>query len=175
MPDSCASCFFFRAQDSANVCARNAPRLPLGVGQSMRWPPVQSTEWCGEFSVDDPLVYYGNNVPWVDYVPVITPAAGAITAYTINAARSKRIGTTVYYYLDFTITNNGTGSGYVKATLPYISSYQMPGSGVDAVTNVTLQPRTAIAASELYLTDALGAYPTTGTPFRLAGSYETPA
>jgi parallel beta-helix repeat protein len=57
-----------------------------------------------------------------DYVPVVTSAAGTITAYTVNSAKYYEVEKMVYYTADVTIDTNGTGSGQVRVTLPIAAS-----------------------------------------------------
>lgn len=45
MPDSCATCFYFRTD---GTCRFNAPFLFPGSGG--RWPAVNPTDWCAEFN-----------------------------------------------------------------------------------------------------------------------------
>lgn len=58
-----------------------------------------------------------DNVAWTTYTPVVTPAGGAITAYTATG-RWKKIGKTVYVETDVVITTVGTASGNMIVTLP---------------------------------------------------------
>ncbi len=56
-----------------------------------------------------------------DYIPVITAGSGTVTSYTINRAKYCIIGNFTFICLDFTITDIGTASGYLLATLPFVA------------------------------------------------------
>ncbi len=54
------------------------------------------------------------------YTPTVTPSAGAITS--VNAAGSYQVfGDGVYFTVTINIPTNGTGSGFINATLPPIT------------------------------------------------------
>jgi len=55
---------------------------------------------------------------WLNYTAVVTPGAGAITSYTTPAARFLIVGKDLHLMVRITITNNGTGSGDVRCTVP---------------------------------------------------------
>lgn len=77
---------------------------------------------------------------WFNYLTVVTPSAGAITSYTIQAAKYRCNGLRMDYILDFTITANGTGAGSVRATFPAAIVNGLGGSGREnAVTGNQLQ------------------------------------
>jgi hypothetical protein len=49
----------------------------------------------------------------ISWTPTITSSGGVITSLVINRSAAFRVGQLVYAYLDFTITNAGTGSGSI--------------------------------------------------------------
>jgi hypothetical protein len=55
---------------------------------------------------------------WRTYTPVFTASAGALTSTVITEAKYVQIGKTVFVRLNFTITNKGTASGVLYASLP---------------------------------------------------------
>lgn len=55
---------------------------------------------------------------WQAWSPTITSSAGTITTVTLNAGKFCRVGRLIKGILDFTITTNGTGSGYLIITYP---------------------------------------------------------
>lgn len=55
---------------------------------------------------------------YFNYTPTVTSSAGTITSTSITHASFFMIGKTVSVRASISITNNGTGSGYLKATLP---------------------------------------------------------
>lgn len=54
----------------------------------------------------------------IGFTPIIATTIGALGAYTINQAFYFVNGVLVIVFLDFTITNNGTGAGVLTATPP---------------------------------------------------------
>lgn len=54
---------------------------------------------------------------WTAYSPTVTSAAGSITSYS-TSCRYVQIGKIVIASGNINITNNGTGSGFIKATFP---------------------------------------------------------
>lgn len=56
--------------------------------------------------------------------PAITPAAGAITSYSVSTATYTRIGRLVTASVRFTITDAGTGVGGLDITLPFAAGTQ---------------------------------------------------
>jgi hypothetical protein len=58
------------------------------------------------------------------WTPVVTPAVGSITSYTIDSATYTKIGRFVMATTRFTITNAGTGVGGLDITLPFTAGTQ---------------------------------------------------
>src|SRR5687768_17034436 len=58
--------------------------------------------------------------PWTAYTPSVSAGVGAFGSASATG-RYTQIGKTVLFSLAATITNNGTGSGYVIVTLPVAS------------------------------------------------------
>lgn len=71
--------------------------------------------------------YSGNNdkirgVARRNYVPTIASSTGTLTTVTVNSAEFDYANGIVNVALDFTIVDNGTGSGSLTASLPILSS-----------------------------------------------------
>jgi hypothetical protein len=71
--------------------------------------------------------YSGNNdkirgVARRAYTPTIAASTGTLTTVTVNSAEFNYDNGIVNVALDFTIVNNGTGSGSLTASLPILSS-----------------------------------------------------
>lgn len=69
----------------------------------------------------------GYEAAWTAYTPTVTAQTGTLTTVSATGA-SLTIGKTVLLVINITITTNGTGSGWIKATLPATSA-----SGVNVV------------------------------------------
>ena len=67
---------------------------------------------------------------WDTWSATISSSGGTITSSTVAVARYQRIGKTIIAAFDFTVTNAGTGSGFLGVTLPV----QVSASGTGAVT-----------------------------------------
>ena len=55
------------------------------------------------------------------YNPTITAATGSLTTVSATGNYTK-VGRLVTFAVDITITNNGTGAGNIRSTLPFASS-----------------------------------------------------
>lgn len=105
---------------------------------------------------------------WTSYTPTLTSSAGTITSYTVNAARYMQVGKLVHLHFDVTITNNGTGAGFLYLTIPHTTSRINMGIGRETATTgyaFTAQldgPRLALFR---YDNGYIG-----GTGYRLCGS-----
>ena len=85
-------------------------------------------------SVSAPLSVTGGNLTidlsgyqpisgaWTNWTPTITAAAGTLGSTSINVARYIQVGKTVSLFLDFQITNVGTGIGVIFFTVPVPAS-----------------------------------------------------
>lgn len=85
--------------------------------------PISYNSGTGAVSLTTPLaVSFGGTgdtgTAFTTFSPTVTASAGTITSSTVNAARYKTIGKLVIAQWDVSITNNGTGSGHVRFTLP---------------------------------------------------------
>jgi hypothetical protein len=56
------------------------------------------------------------------WTSTITSSSGSITSYTLNRAVYVKIGNTVYFNVDVSITNVGTASGALRFTLPFTTT-----------------------------------------------------
>ena len=59
---------------------------------------------------------------WTPWTPTVTASSGTLTSTTVNTARYTRAGKTVTAFFDITITNAGTGGGFLLVTLPVAAS-----------------------------------------------------
>lgn len=100
------------------------------------------------------------------YTPVVTASSGAITSYT-SSGRFTRVGRMVTAVLTFKITNIGTASGAIIATLPSSTDAGIVyiGAGRDDNTGNMVQGRviTAIPGSIYFATYANASIAATNT------------
>lgn len=114
---------------------------------------------------------YWKNVPFdtsalTDYVtgtytPVVTPSVGAITTYTATGEYT-RIGRLVTVTVNIDIADNGTGAGYIVATLPTglasaTTNFQVGSGRENAVTSDMLQ--VLGVGADLHILTYDGVYP----------------
>jgi hypothetical protein len=59
---------------------------------------------------------------WTAWTPTITSSVGTITSTTINMARYTKAGKTITAYFDITVTNAGTGAGFLQISIPITAS-----------------------------------------------------
>jgi hypothetical protein len=108
------------------------------------------------------------------WTPVVTASAGAITSYT-SSGRYTRVGRMVTAVLTFKLTNAGTASGAIIATLPFSSDAGITyiGCGRDDNLGSMLQGRviTAIPGSVYITTYANASIAVTNTEVFLTIQY----
>lgn len=90
-------------------------------------------------------ISYGNPVDfpeWFGFMATISSSVGTITSYIVSNAIFKIDSKILSIVLSFTITNNGTGSGSVRFTIPFTLTTQVLGYGREnAATGNQLQVR----------------------------------
>jgi len=100
------------------------------------------------------------------YTPVVSATSGTITTYVINNATYTKIGRAVQVNVYFNVSNNGTGSGKVKCTLPFATNSDNAAAGGGREIGHTGRGiSTQAGGSVNYLTIAEtvdGGYPTSG-------------
>jgi hypothetical protein len=119
---------------------------------------------------------------WTNYIPTVFSSTGSITSYTAGG-RYKIIGKTCQFRAWATITNNGTGAGYLIITLPLQALFAGAGSGTPLFVAMKTNPAPAYACmasladyanpsdASIYKYD--GSYPvTTGDGVIVEGQFE---
>jgi hypothetical protein len=105
-----------------------------------------------------------------NYTATVTPSTGAITSYTINLAAWTVTRGRLTVDFNFTITNNGTGGGYLKVSWPIAATAANIGSGVEvAVTGSLLNNYANTGLGCFTLTTYANAYPG-GTNYQIIGT-----
>jgi hypothetical protein len=117
----------------------------------------------------------GYEAAWTTYVPVVSAFGGTITTSSATG-RYLKIGKTVIVSMIVTITTNGTGSGFVKATLPFTAGsgqYGLAGRE-NASTGAMLQGFITAAATTVAIFKYDGTYPGgSGFELTVSGAYES--
>ncbi len=110
---------------------------------------------------------------WTAYTPTITSGTGTLTT-TSATGRSLVVGKLAFVQMRIVITTNGTGGGFISATLPNATpaSYILAGRE-NALTGKMLECHAASVANiAIFFYD--GTYPgADGAVLLISGCYET--
>jgi len=109
---------------------------------------------------------------WTNWTPTITAGGGTITSTTINTARYAQLGKTIFLQIDITITNNGTGTGSVRVTLPpgkTARNTQQVGAGRETANTGAMLQFSLDSTSGFFITTYNNGYPG-GNNNRITGS-----
>lgn len=125
----------------------------------------------------------GDSGAWTVYTPTIvaqTPGGTPPTfTLTSNGNRSKTHGKTVFLEVDFTVTAAGTGTGYIKVSLPATSAvHNYTGTCYDYANTAsqgTASITTGVSQTDLIIWRAAGTtFITTGSALVCGITYEIP-
>jgi len=171
---------WFGVTDSWTYASASTINVPSGAaaiyqaGDKIRWKQGGGYKYGVMLSVADTLItiivntdHVVENSPITDiaisrvhkplswplyfnFASVITPGAGSITSYTVNSAKWIASGSEIEYIFSVTITNNGTGSGYIRATVPAATPVYCNGNGRE-VANTGYQLSVTFASSMSYV------------------------
>jgi parallel beta-helix repeat protein len=114
-----------------------------------------------------------NTTGYLSYTPIIASSSGTITSYTSEGFYYE-IGKMVFFTLSAVITNNGTGSASLTATLPFPNSTtQTTVSGREnGVTGYTLNGIIGASSNTVNVTTYINSYPaSTGANVIVTGFY----
>lgn len=114
---------------------------------------------------------------WTPYTPTVTSTGGSITTVSIATGAYKQIGKTVLFRANVAVSNNGTGSGFLKVTLPVTAnSGQVSFSGLNSTSIANLSViMDGTSTTLFYVATNAGAYPiTVNQPLVFSGTYEVP-
>ena len=106
------------------------------------------------------------------YTPTITSEIGAITANTVNLAEFRTLGDVVYIKLSITITDAGTGAGYLQVTLPTTSGGAQMLNGRETLTGAQLQGQVTGASQVLIRKYDTSSAIATGAQIIVSGMYK---
>ena len=125
---------------------------------------------------DGKVISYNLNTSYSldgSFTPIVTASSGAITSYTSNGY-CKRVGELVYFSVNLTVTNNGTGSNSIVISgLPYNASDSTALIGREnALTGTLLQGFISQGSSQITVRTYNNAYPVaTNSVIFLTGVY----
>ena len=86
---------------------------------------------------------------WAAWSPTISSSIGTITSSTVNIARYTKAGKAITAYFDVTITNAGTGAGYLHISIPVTASASGGGHAFGQEVAITSKAVTGGIASGL--------------------------
>jgi hypothetical protein len=105
------------------------------------------------------------------WTPVATARSGSITSYTSSGTYTK-IGDRVFYSLQITLTDNGTGTVLIDVSLPFVVGAVSGGAGQNVNTAFGLSGSSGVGLANLALSRSDGAYPgVTGNTLRVFGNF----
>lgn len=105
------------------------------------------------------------------WTPTVTSSSGAITSYTASG-NYTRIGNRIFFSVQVTITDNGTGAGLIDISLPYTAGAFSAGSGQNASTSWGINGNIGTGGTVIRVTRSDAAYPAaSGNTLRMFGSY----
>jgi hypothetical protein len=115
----------------------------------------------------------GASTAWTAYTPTIAPSAGAFTS-AAAAGRYKIVGKTTLFSITITITTNGTGSGFISATLPSTTVSRALFIGRNDTAGTWLGAAANAAANSVGIVTLANAYPgADSTVLVVGGVYES--
>ncbi len=112
---------------------------------------------------------------WTAYTPNVSAAAGTITTVGARSGRFLKVGKTVFFSVDVTITTNGTGSAALFIDLPpFVAQGVNNAVGREgAVTGKTVTGQTLAASGVLTVQFYDNTYPgADGAHVQMTGVYE---
>lgn len=114
------------ANDEYHVIGRFAATLSAGAGYTWSLPGFTPLNL-----IQHPI-HESRVKTWA---PAISSGGGVPTSWTITASNYLIRMSTIYAWLDLTVTNKGTATGLLVASLPFLTSALAGGGGTDANTS----------------------------------------
>ena len=108
------------------------------------------------------------------WTPTITAYSGTLTTTSSSDANYTRVGNVVTFSVVLTVTNNGTGAGYLIFTLPFSGSKGYASAiGINTSSGVTVSGSSDSSnPSTMYMQKTDGTYPiASGQSLRVTGTY----
>lgn len=144
--------------------------------QDIVWASGGAALSLGAAAWDNETCAVGVNpgAPARTWTPTFTSSTGAITSYTVSTARFEDLGGQVRFDVSVTITDNGTGSGSLRMTLPKTPSFPFTASGWNSTTQRGVGLVWSSGSTATLLLHSNGAYPVaTGDTLRISGTFST--
>jgi|GEM_PF-6978247 len=115
------------------------------------------------------------NAPWIAFTPTVTSSAGAGLVTAGRSGKYRKIGKSVFFQINWNITNNGSASGFLVVSMP-IAAASGEGSthiGVErAIGGKALRGYIDGSSSSISVLNFDGTYPgVTGGVYNISGSY----
>ena len=108
------------------------------------------------------------------WTPTIAASTGTITSTSDISGTYTKIGNRVFFELAFSIVTNGTGSGFITATLPIVngaSNFVCVGA-INSGGSEALYGVAAGGGTQIFINTAVGAYPgANGRSYTMSGNY----
>ena len=165
--DGCTNVLFDRCRNNefaTGLSATNVSKIEFRDCPNFDWD---------QFNLTNVALIFDDQ--WRSWTPAITAASGSITSSSLILAIYRLVGDICHVILDFSITNNGTGSVAVNATLPFtacaIGCQVLPGRE-RASTGDTLMGQLTPTTNMMGIQTYNNSYPgANGRRLVLSGSY----
>lgn len=144
--------------------------------QNIAWASGGTALVLGSTAWDDATCAVGVNPGAAarTWTPVFTSSVGTITTATVSEARFEDLGGMVRFDVSVTFTDNGTGSGSLRMTLPKTPSAAFVASGWNSTTQRGVGLVWSSGSTATLLLHSNGAYPVaTGDTLRISGTFST--
>jgi parallel beta-helix repeat protein len=165
---------------SNNIVWSNNGKLYYGINASGDFANIITNNFLSTFITAPILDVDGsgsiqalNATNYTAYTPVVTPSSGAITSYTASGGWYQ-VNSIVYFSVSVSITDNGTGSGVLRISIPFTSSsYAGTGCGRNTTTGASCIGLMGPSATFIEVYTTANAYPVaTGSSLYISGFYE---
>lgn len=109
------------------------------------------------------------------FTPTISSVSGAITSFTVNAARYTKIGRVVHIVVQLAVTDNGTGAGAIAiGGFPYAAAVSTCGAVYNQSTGAMGSVFISASATDGFIHRYDGTYPVaTGQTLQINLTYST--
>jgi hypothetical protein len=115
----------------------------------------------------------GASTAWTAFTPTVAASSGTLSTVA-GAGRYKTVGKTTFFQVTITITTNGTGSGFITATLPNTANNTATFIGRNDTAGTWLGGIVTAASNSLAIITLTNTYPgANNTVLVVGGVYES--
>jgi parallel beta-helix repeat protein len=162
---------------SNNIVRADNGKLYYGINSSGAFGSIVTNNFLNNY-----IVSAINNVDnsalqlietgYINYTPTVGSQIGTITSYTATG-KYYQLGYLIFVQVTITITNNGTGSGGLNVSLPFVAGVGGTVSGRNTTTGISAVGDIAVGSPNASVFDTSNNYPIgTGQTLSLSGFYQ---